>query len=161
LSDEDVSTLLEAARWAPSCANRQPWRFLVARRGTPTFDRVVRHLAEGNRRWAPRASALILAVARTADGNGETWLPWAHYDTGQAVAHLAAQATAMDLVTHQMAGFDVKGMATEFELPGDVEPLTVIAVGRWDAEADLPEDLKAREFGPRERYPVSDLLISS
>lgn len=159
-SDAEVQTLLEAARWAPSCANRQPWRFVVARRGTPTFDRVVRHLAEGNQRWAPRASLLFVAASRNVGDDGESWLPWSHYDTGQAAALLCAQATAMDLVSHQMAGFDAEGMAKEFELPADVEPVAVIAVGRWDAGADLPEDLKAREFGPRERHPVSDLLIS-
>lgn len=160
ISAAEVDALLEAARWAPSCANRQPWRFVVARRGTPTFDRVVTHLAQGNQRWAPRASLLLVAASVNADESGESWLPWSHYDTGQAIAHLSVQASALNLAVHQMAGFDATGMASEFDLPAILEPLAVIAVGRWDAEADLPDDLKAREFGPRSRHLVSDLLIS-
>ena len=161
LSDADLAALLEAARWSPSSANRQPWRFVVARRGTPTFGRVVAHLAEGNQRWAPRASVLVVAASTNSDENGESWLPWSHYDTGQAVAHLTVQATALNLAVHQMAGFDPAGMAKEFALPESVQPLAVIAIGRWDAEADLPEDLKAREFGARQRHPIGDLLIST
>lgn len=161
ISQADLDSLLEAARWAPSCANRQPWRFVVARRGAPTFGRVFRHLWEGNQRWAGRASALLVAASVNADEEGASWLPHSHYDTGAAVAHLTTQATALNLAVHQMAGFDVTGMAKEFALPESVEPLAVIAVGSWDAEADLPEDLKSREFGQRQRHPIGDLLISS
>lgn len=160
LSDAELAALLEAARWAPSSANRQPWRFVVGRRGEPTFDRIVAHLAEGNVRWAPRASLLLLAASVNADADGASWLPWSRYDTGQAMAHLTVQAGALDLAVHQMAGFDIPGIAAEFALPETVEPLAVIAVGRWDPQADLPEDLRAREFGPRTRHALADLLIS-
>src|SRR5262245_50481428 len=85
IPEADLTTVLEAARWAPSSANRQPWRFIVARRGTPTFGRVVAHLWERNQVWATRASVLLVAASTNSDENGETWLPWSHYDTGQAV----------------------------------------------------------------------------
>ncbi|MGQ0465689.1 MAG: nitroreductase family protein [Sporichthyaceae bacterium] len=159
LSDAELAALLEAARWAPSCANRQPWRFVVGRRGEPTFDRIAAHLAEGNLRWAPRASLLLLAASVNEAPDGATWLPWSHYDTGQAIAHLTVQASALDLAVHQMGGFDIPGMAAEFGLPETVEPLAVVAVGRWDPQADLPDDLKAREFAPRTRHDLADLLI--
>ncbi|MGQ0843212.1 MAG: nitroreductase family protein [Sporichthyaceae bacterium] len=159
LSDADLHALLEAARWAPSCANRQPWRFVVARRGEAAFERIVAHLAEGNRRWAPGASALLIAASVNVGPEGEDWLPWAHYDVGQAVAHLTVQAQALGLAVHQMAGFDPAGIAEEFSLPGDVQPLTAVAIGRFDAEADLPGDLREREFGPRLRLSVADLVL--
>ncbi len=159
IPEADLAALLEAARWAPSCANRQPWRFVVTHRGQEGFDRLVAHLAEGNQRWATRASVLIVAASKNADDNGDSWLPWSIYDTGQAMAHLSVQAEALELAVHQMAGFDPQGMSKEFGLPESVQPVAVLAIGRWDPEADLPEDLKAREFGPRKRLPLRDLQL--
>src|SRR3954454_8714858 len=105
LDDEAVTALLEAARWAPSANNSQPWRFLLARRGDQEFKALSGLLAEGNRSWAPHASALLLVVAQTTDGTGRP-RPWALYDTGQAVAALSIQAQANGLHVHQLGGFD-------------------------------------------------------
>ena len=101
IGDEALAALLEAARWAPSAQNSQPWRFLVARRAEPAHDRLFAALAPGNQAWAGRASALILVAARTADDDGRAQ-PWALYDTGQAVAALVTQAQADGLAVHQM-----------------------------------------------------------
>jgi nitroreductase len=156
--EQALTALLEAARWAPSAANTQPWRFLVARRGDRDFARLVDLLAAGNQAWAQHASALVLVAAETADENGA---PRSHalYDTGQAVAGLVAQAQAEGLSTHQMGGFDSAGAAEVFGLAANLTPVVVVAVGRHDAEGVLPEPLAARESAPRARRPLDELLI--
>jgi nitroreductase len=156
--DADLNTLLEAARWTPSCANSQPWRFLVARRGEPGFDRLAAQLLPGNASWAPTASVLI-AIATTTEDEKREPLPLAQYDAGQAAAHLSVQATALDLVVHQMAGFDADGLRAEFHLPDTIRPMAMVAIGRWDPEAPLPDYLREREFAPRVRKPLAELLL--
>jgi nitroreductase len=158
ISDADLAALLEAARWTPSCANSQPWRFLVARRGESGVDRLAAHLLPGNASWAPTASVLLAILATTVDEKGEP-LPLAQYDAGQAGAHLSVQATALDLVVHQMAGFDADGLRAEFNLPDTLKPMAMVAIGRWDPEAPLPDYLREREFAPRRRKPLSDLIL--
>lgn len=156
ITDADLTALLEAARWALSAANSQPWRFLVGRRGDATFEAIVELLAPGNQPWAPRASVLIVAVADTKES---PMAPWAEYDTGQAMAHLSVQAEAMDLAVHQMGGFDADGVVSRFGLAPELKPIAVAAVGRLDAAADLPEPYLGRERAPRERRPLSELLL--
>jgi len=158
IGDEALTALLEAARWAPSAGNSQPWRFLVTRRGEPAHDRLFAALAPGNQAWAGAASALILVAARTADDDGRPQ-PWALYDTGQAVAALVTQAQADGLAVHQMGGFDTDAVRAGFGLADGLTPVVVLAVGRPDSEAGLPEPLAAREAAPRTRHPVSDLLL--
>jgi nitroreductase len=158
LTDAELTALLEAARWAPSAANAQPWRFLVGRRGDATFEKIVELLMPGNQAWAPRASVLIVAVADTTQ---ESTAPWAAYDTGQAVAHLSVQAEELGLAVHQMGGFDAAGVVERFGLAPELKPISAVAVGRLDPAADLPEPFFERERAPRERRPVSELLIAS
>jgi nitroreductase len=158
IGDEALAALLEAARWAPSAGNSQPWRFLVTRRGEPAHDRLFAALAPGNQAWAGAASALILVAARTAGDDGRPQ-PWALYDTGQAVAALVTQAQADGLSVHQMGGFDTGAVRAEFGLGEDLTPVVVLAVGRHDTEVGLPEPLAAREAAPRTRHPVGDLLL--
>jgi nitroreductase len=158
IGDEALAALLEAARWAPSAGNSQPWRFLVTRRGEPAHDRLYAALAPGNQAWAGAASALILVAARTAGDDGRPQ-PWALYDTGQAVAALVTQAQADGLSVHQMGGFDTGAVRTGFGLGEDLTPVVVLAIGRHDREAGLPEPLAAREAAPRTRHPLGDLLL--
>jgi nitroreductase len=158
IGDEALAALLEAARWAPSAQNSQPWRFLVTRRGEPAHDRLFAALAPGNQAWAGAASALILVAARTAGDDGRPQ-PWALYDTGQAVAALVTQAQADGLSVHQMGGFGTGAVRAEFGLGEDLTPVVVLAVGRHDTEAGLPEPLAARETAPRTRHPLGDLLL--
>jgi nitroreductase len=158
IGDEALAALLEAARWAPSAQNSQPWRFLVTRRGEPAHDRLYAALASGNQAWAGAASALILVAARTAGDDGRPQ-PWALYDTGQAVAALVTQAQADGLSVHQMGGFDTGAVRTGFGLGEDLTPVVVLAIGRHDSEAGLPEPLAAREAAPRTRRPLGDLLL--
>jgi nitroreductase len=158
LGDETLTALLEAARWAPSSQNSQPWRFLVTRRGEGAHGRLFAALAPGNQAWAGTASALVLVAARTADDDGRPQA-WALYDTGQAVAALVTQAQADGLAVHQMGGFDTAAVRAAFGLGDTLTPIVVLAIGRRDGAADLPEPLADREAAPRTRRPVSDLLL--
>jgi nitroreductase len=108
--------------------------------------------------WARHASALVLVAAEISDESGA---PRSHafYDTGLAVAGLVAQAQAEGLATHQMGGFDAAGVAETFGLAANLTPVVVVAVGRHDADAVLPEPLAARETAPRARRPLDELLI--
>jgi nitroreductase len=150
--------ILEAARWAPSANNSQPWRFGLARRGDAAFDALFAALMPGNQAWAGRASALVLVAAADADREGRA-LRWAPYDAGQAVAHLTVQAQAEGLVVHQMGGFDPDAAARAFHLPERTTPLVVLAVGYHDPAADLPAPLAERERAPRVRAAVDELLL--
>ena len=159
ISDDHITALLEAARWAPSASNSQPWRFLVTRRGEHAHGQLFAALAPGNQAWADAASALILVAARVAaDGTPQ---PWALYDTGQAVASLVTQAQAQGLAVHQIGGFDSDAVRAEFGLDQALTPVVVLDVGRANPDAELPSHLAARETAPRTRHPVSDLLLSS
>jgi nitroreductase len=158
LDEGAVTALLEAARWAPSAQNSQPWRFLVTHRGEQAHARLFDALAPGNRAWAGAASALVLVAARTAADDGGAQ-PWALYDTGQAVAMLVTQAQADGLAVHQMGGFDTAAVRAEFGLGDTLTPVVVLAIGRRDGLAELPEPFAAREAAPRARQPISDLLL--
>lgn len=149
--------LLEAARWAPSAMNRQPWRFALARRGTRLHAAVLDALHEGNRRWAGDASALVVALAeRSRDGRP---IGSADYELGLAVAQLVVQAHTAGLAVHQMGGFDHAAVRALLDAPEGVEPVVVVAVGR-QAHADrLPPDLRAREVAARERRPLAESLL--
>jgi nitroreductase len=159
LDDQTVLALIEAARWAPSAANSQPWRFLVARRGEPAFAQLLAVLSPGNQPWAERASALVLVAAEVVDEKGKA-RPWAHYDTGQAVAALSMQAEAIGLSAHQMGGFDAVAAARQFGLDAALTPVVVIALGLRDEANPLPEPYAARETAVRARSPLSSLLLA-
>jgi len=159
VSDGDVTALLEAARWAASAGNSQPWRFAVTRRGERAHGQLFDALHPGNQEWAGAAGALILVAAEIAGADG-TPRPWALYDTGQAVASLTTQAQAHGLATHQIGGFDSAAVRDAFGLDDTLTPVVVVAVGRADPDAVLPERLAGRETAPRTRRPVSDLLLT-
>ncbi|MEV4758921.1 nitroreductase family protein [Micromonospora sp. NPDC049559] len=154
LTRDQLTSLLEAARWAPSIGNTQPWRFLVGRRGDETYKRIFANLSSQNRRWAGRASALLVAAHTVTDPATR-----AAYDLGQAVAHLTIQATALRLHVHQMAGFDAAGLRDELELPAEVQPHIVVAIGRLGDPRSLPEDLRRRETALRSRRPLAELML--
>ena len=157
LSADDMTALGEAARWAPSAANLQPTRFIVARRGTATFDTIVGTLAGFNREWAPNASALIVAVAETTR-EGKP-MRWAEYDLGQAVAHLSIEATHRGLITHQMGGFDADALRSAFLLAEGLTPVAIVAVGRHDDSDDVAPAIRERDLAPRARRNLADLTL--
>jgi len=150
--------VLEAARWAPSSGNSQPWRFLVARRGEYAHGLLFDALRPGNQEWAGAASALILVAARTVTDDGRP-RRFALYDTGQAVASLVTQAQALGLSACQIGGFDGEAVRDAFGLDDGLTPVVIMAVGRADPDAELPGHLAVRETAPRSRRPLSDLLL--
>jgi nitroreductase len=158
LDRDQVLLLLTAARWAPSYGNAQPAHFVVAERGSPSHDVLVRHLSAGNSRWVPRASLVLVAGAQFApDERGEGgYKPlYADYDTGQAAAHVTLQARAMGLEAHQFAGFDKEAVAAELGVPAYVRLLTGIAVGVPGDPAEVPERDAERDQRVRRRVPLS------
>lgn len=159
ITDEELDSLLEAARWAPSSDNSQPWRFALGRRHDETYKRIFSNLSAGNQRWAGRASLLLLAGYHDTDSIGRP-LPHAAYDLGQSMAHLTVQATALGLYVHQMGAFDADGLRADLDLPGSLRPHVVLAVGRLGDPLSLPTDLRQRETGLRHRRPVADLLLT-
>ncbi|PPG50487.1 nitroreductase [Rathayibacter sp. AY1E9] len=159
VSDETLASLLEAARWSPSASNSQPWRFIVARRGTDGFDRIVSTLAGFNGAWAGSAAVLVVALAETVDSEGKP-RPWAVYDLGQSIAHLSVQAHHEGLHVHQMAGFDKDAVRAAFGVDERFDPVTIAAVGvAADADALANETLRERETAPRTRLPLEELVL--
>ena len=157
LEREQVALLLEAARWAPSCGNAQPAHFLVAERGSPGHEVLVRHLSRGNAAWVPRASLVLVVGAQVApdeDGEGGYKPFHAEYDTGQAAAHVTLQAVAMGLVAHQFAGFDKDATARDLGVPDHVKLMAGIAIGVRGDPAEVSERDREREAKPRRRRPL-------
>lgn len=163
VTDEDLRAVFEAARWAPSNGNSQPWRYLLTFRGEPAHRRLVATLNAGNRRWAPSAPVLVAAYARTTfppkgDKPART-NPTAQHDLGLANAILAIQATALGLHVHFMAGFDADALLAAFPPPADTIPVTVFAIGSLAEPDALPEDLRTREVTPRVRRPRAEFVV--
>ncbi len=160
IDEAKLATALEAARWSPSANNSQPWRFIVARRGTALHAQVVDALMGFNQAWAGNAAVLVVAIAETADASG-TPITHALYDLGQAVAHFSVQAHHDGLVVHQMSGFDPEVVREFADLEERFVPFTVFAVGEFGDIEALPEVLQEREVAPRVRRPIAETVILS
>lgn len=158
ISTPELLTLLEAARWAPSAYNAQPWRFVYARRDSPAWQAIFDSLIEFNQGWAQRAAALVVVVsAKDATFPGAADAapnPWHAFDAGAAWASLAFQATLSGWSAHGMAGFDADALRAAVDLPQTYAIQTVVAIGRRGDKSVLPEALQAREV-PNDRYPLA------
>ena len=160
LSIADLTGILEAARWAPSSNNSQPWRFVVARRGDHRFAQMIDAMAGFNKVWSPKASAFILvtAVTTTADG---THRPAALYDAGLAASLLTVEAHHRKQVVHQIGGFDHEAIKRDFHLAPEITPIAILAIGKQaPADALDSEALIEREIGARSRVPLESLILS-
>src|SRR5712691_2956422 len=129
VDEEALRALFEAARWAPSSYNEQPWSFILTRKGEEAFDRLAACLTGSNVRWAPRAPVLVLSVAKLDIARSGAPNRHAFHDVGLSVDNLVLQATALDLFVHQMAGFDTEKAREVFGVPEGYEPVAVIAIG--------------------------------
>jgi nitroreductase len=160
---DDLKRLFEAARWAPSSFNEQPWRFVVGdrRRDTPAFASILDTLDASNRAWAQHAPVLVvvavrLTLTRTGAANQNAW-----YDAGQAVGFLTLQATSVGLAIRQMEGFDRAAVARACGVPADFEAIVVMAIGYAGEPAQLAsEKERAAEIRPRLRQPISAFVFS-
>jgi nitroreductase len=158
---EMLRSVLEAARWAASCFNEQPWVYLVATKDdAENFQRLLGCLVEGNREWAQNAPVLLLSVAKlNFDKTGKTNRHALH-DVGAASACLTIQAAALGLFVHQMAGYDMEHARKKFSIPADYEPGAAMALGYLGDDSGLPEKLRARNKAARKRKPLSDFVFS-
>jgi nitroreductase len=158
----DLELLLEAARWAPSCANEQPWRFIVARKeDAAAFAKIFSVLDEGNQVWTKHAPVLMLAVAKKTFGETSTPNRWGTQDVGLALGSLITQASASGIFVHPMAGFDPDKARTVFHIPDDFEPMTAVAIGYLGDPNSLPEKLRQRELARRTRKPLSEIAFGA
>ena len=156
-----LASLFEAARWAPSSSNEQPWAFLVATKDDPeNFAKTLSVLVEFNAGWAKEAAALVLAVSSLKFRANGTPNRNAFYDTGAASALLSVEATHRGLAVHQMAGFDPAKAKQVFGIPEDWEPIAAVAIGYPGDPGALSEKLRDREVAPRTRKPLSEFVMS-
>lgn len=159
MDDATLHAVFEGARWAASAFNEQPWRFVVARRQDEArFSKMLDCLVDANRAWARHASVVAIVCARPAFArNGK---PNAHawFDTGQATAQLMLSAINQGLHSHAMGGFDPVKAREYFDIPGGIDPVCAIAIGRLADGSLLEEDTAARDRGPRERKPLDEIM---
>jgi nitroreductase len=160
VSAADLKIILEAARWAASSSNVQPWRFLVGVKGSETHTKIFGALVSFNQSWAAKPHVLILGVAEAKDGKGNP-NKYAAYDLGQAAVSLILQATALGLATHSMGGFDHDAARKVFGLGEDHVLGAVIAIGYQDEPASITiPPMLEREVAPRERKPLSEIALA-
>lgn len=155
-----LRSLFEAARWAASASNAQPWSFLVAAKSDDeNHQRMVDCLVPGNQTWAANAPVLAISVAHMKMENGS---PNSHawHDVGQAAANLALEATSLGLQVHQMAGFSPEKAREHFSIPPDFEPVAALAIGYPGDPALLPQPFRDREIAPRKRKELSSFVFA-
>ena len=165
LRPDTVRAILEAARWAPSAGNSQPWGFIVGLRGDDTHAGIVEVLSAANRAWAPAASALVLTLHQVAtdEDHGVSYSDYALFDLGQAVAHITVQARSMGLQVRQFGGFDHAAATRRFAVPGHWAVTTGIALGLPATHGEMwemPGWLQQRARLPRSRLPLEDFVHS-
>jgi nitroreductase len=161
IAPETLRSLFEAARWAPSSSNEQPWSFLVATRSDPeNFNKALQPLVEFNVGWAKHAAVLGFAVAELAFAKNQAANRNAHYDTGAAMALLSVEATSRGLFVHQMAGFDPETCRDVFSIPAGFEAIAAFAIGYPGDPASLPQPYRDRETAARSRKPIREFVMT-
>lgn len=161
LSREQVVSLLEAARWAPSSSNGQPWRWSLLTRGSVEFEGVAKEGLTGfNAAWAPAASALAVLSLRTTTDEGKPWPASAEFDGGLSAMQLVLQTEALGLRAHFMGGIHKNLIAETLGLPSDLHVMVVIAIGKQATAETLPEGApRDREQAPRSRLSLTQIVL--
>jgi nitroreductase len=162
LSKQVITSLLEAARWAPSCFNDQPWRYIVCNKESneDTWNRLFQCLAEKNKLWAINAPLLIAVCANSKFLHNDNPNRWGQYDAGAATVSLCLQATALGLQAHQMGGFDPDKVKKEFAVPDDVDCMAVVAVGHPGRTDLLHTDFQEAEKAERQRLTLKEIAFT-
>lgn len=161
---EQIIALLEAARWAPSCVNEQPWRYIVFDRfhDKDAWQKAFDCLNEGNRKWVIRTPVLLIAFADTLFAKNAKPNRWGQYDTGAASTSLCLQAASMGLMAHQMGGYDQEKVRETFSIPGQFDIMAMIAVGHpADDKSQIDPEQLERELEPRQRAPLGERFFDS
>lgn len=155
---EEVESLLEAARWAPSAGNSQPWAFITARRGDATHARLLRHLAASSARWAPSASAVVVNLChRYVPDTDWEYSEFSLYDLGQAVAHMSIQAQSLGLFARQFRAFNRAAITTEFDVPQHWQVTSMTAFGRLPDSVATQTPLATHAGQSRRRRSTSEI----
>ena len=161
VAPEVLRSLFEAARWAPSSNNEQPWAYLVATKDDPeNFAKFLGTLVEFNQNWAKHAPVLALSVAHLNNARDGKPNRVALHDVGSASSQLTTEANARGLFVHQMAGFDANKARETFRIPEDWQPLAAMAIGYPGDPESLPQPLRDRELSPRTRKPLSEVVMT-
>jgi nitroreductase len=158
LNDNEVNTLFEAARWAASCFNEQPWRFVFAKHGTAAFDNLLVPLVEFNQNWAKNASLLVYNIVSENFEKNNKVNAHAEHDLGLALGNLTTQATAMGLNVHLMAGLDFAKAKTALNIPDGYKVVSAMAIGYVKNESEMSEEEKKNEFGAQQRKPLTSII---
>jgi nitroreductase len=157
IDQELIKTILEAARFAPSCFNEQPWRFIVANTES-SLQKMRSLLAKENQIWANSAPVLIMVLCNNRFTYNDKDNFWAKFDTGASWAFLSLEATEHELVTHAMGGFNRNNAISAYSLDPNTEPIAIIAMGKYGDPALLPNSLKEREF-PESRKQLDEFVV--
>jgi nitroreductase len=156
-----LRSIFEAARWAPSSSNEQPWAYLVATKDDKDgFEKMLSILVEFNANWAKSAPVLAIAISELAFAKNHAPNRNAQYDTGAATMLLSMEATANGLFVHQMAGFDPEKARQVFGIPAAWDAIAAVAIGYAGDPDSLPQPLKDREMAPRTRKPIAEFVMS-
>ena len=163
ITADEIHTILEAASWAPSANNEQPWEFHYALKGTAGFDIIWNCLMPGNQPWNRNAAGFIVTIAHKTFAANDKPNAYAEHDLGLATSYLLLQASSMGIYTHPMAGIDKVKLSEALHLTENQAPLCIIALGYLDDAEKLEEPFKARELMARTRKPLSEIakLVSS
>ena len=156
---DKIHLLFEAAKWAPSGNNSQPWRFIFATKEMPDYEALFDLLTEPNQVWAKTAPLLVLGLAQVISTYKNRPNRLAFYETGMAVSNLLIQATHMGLMVHQMAGYDVERAKETLVIPTRYEPVAMMAIGYKGDRSQLPAKVAAREDQERTRMEISKFLV--
>ena len=160
IDDASLIKLFEAARWASSSRNEQPWRFIVARKeDTENFQRTLQCINESNRVWAQHGAILIIVLAKKNFSTHAIPNSHAQHDVGLSIGNLALQATALGIFLHQMGGINYKKVRDDFSIPDDYEVISIIVGGYPGSHESLPENLRERENTPRHRKELRELVF--
>ncbi len=157
---EKIRSLFEAARWAPSSVNEQPWVYIYATKGQELYDKIYSTLNESNQVWVQNAPLLIASLVRNKFIRNDRPNGAARYDLGGANAFLSLQATHLGLNVHQMGGFDILKLRTNLNVPDEYDPVIILAIGYPGQPDILPDHLKLRELAPRERYVQQEFVMN-
>jgi nitroreductase len=155
-----IVDLFEAARWAPSAFNRQPWRFILGIKGTSTFNKILDALNITNIEWASNAPVLIATVAEVYNKDRNSNNKYAWHDTAMAYSNMVIHATENNLFFHPMAGFSSEKIIKSFDIPNEFEPVTVAALGYKSNYPNISKNLKVRDLSERTRKPVSEIVFT-
>ena len=158
LNDEDIMSLFEAARWAPSSYNNQPWRFIYAKRNTEHWDRFFNLLAEGNKNWTKNAALLVVVISRKNFEFNEKPAITHQFDAGSAWENLALEASSRGIVAHGMQGFDYEKAGVDLGVPHDFEVMAMIAIGKKGPIEILPPELQEKEK-LTDRKPLKEIIM--